>query len=70
MPLQPSTAHTRSLDRPPSVSIAPVAVGVGAEPALGKNGLPVVNDLDGRGPLVRIHPDDDLIHCLSSLELG
>jgi hypothetical protein len=41
----------------------PVAVPVGAEPAARQYGLPVVDDLDRRRPLVRIHPDDDSSHA-------
>jgi hypothetical protein len=46
-----------------------VAVAVGAEPALPDSLFPVVDDLDGRGTLVRVHADDDLRHpdCCSSL---
>ena len=40
----------------------PIAVAVGAETALGEDLLPVVDDLDRRGPLVRIHADDDGCH--------
>jgi hypothetical protein len=65
-----------ALDRPDPLRIAPpegehrlVALPIRAEPAAGQQGLPIVDDLDRRGPLVRIHPDDDLIHCFSSLEL-
>ena len=39
-----------------------VAVGVRAEAPLRDRLLPFVDDLDGRGPLVRIHPDDDSSH--------
>ncbi|GIF02383.1 hypothetical protein Ari01nite_98470 [Paractinoplanes rishiriensis] len=39
---------------------------VGAEPALRQGSFPLVDDLDGRGPLVRIHPDDPS-HLLISL---
>jgi hypothetical protein len=39
-----------------------IAVVVSAEPTLGKDLLTVVDDFDGRGPLVRIHADDDVAH--------
>jgi hypothetical protein len=39
-----------------------VAVAVGSEPALSDGLFAVVDDLDGRGPLVRIYADDDLSH--------
>jgi hypothetical protein len=43
----------------------PVAVPVGAEPTTRQHRLAVVDDLDRRRPLVRIHPDDDAPHaCL------
>jgi hypothetical protein len=58
-----------ALDRPLAVFVsAPgsehrlVAVGVGAEAALPDRLFTFVDDLDGRGPLVRIHPDDDSSH--------
>jgi hypothetical protein len=49
----------------------PVAVGVRAESALRQYVLALVDDLDGRGPLVRVHPDDDRSHIvlLASAEL-
>jgi hypothetical protein len=39
-----------------------ITVAVGAEPALPENPRTLVDDLNGRGPLMRIHPDDDLGH--------
>jgi hypothetical protein len=44
-----------------------VAVAVGAEPALPDGLLPLVDDLNGGGTLVRIHPDDDASHLRISL---
>jgi hypothetical protein len=41
-----------------------VSVSVGAEPAFGDGLLAMVHDLDGCGPLVRIHADDDSRHCV------
>jgi hypothetical protein len=56
-----------ALDRPDPVLMLPaelehrlVAVTVGAEPASREDLLAVVDDLDGSGPLMRIHADDDL----------
>ncbi|WP_246608076.1 phosphotransferase [Paractinoplanes toevensis] len=58
-----------ALDRPLAVFVTAaggqhglVAVGVGAEAALPDRLFTLVDDLDGRGPLVRIHPDDDASH--------
>src|ERR1035437_9317472 len=45
-----------------------VTVAVSAEPALRQNPLAAVDDLDRRGPLMRVHPDDHMSHdSLSSL---
>ena len=44
-----------------------VAVAVGAEPALPDDLLPLVDDLDGGGTLMRIHLDDDASHPRISL---
>jgi hypothetical protein len=41
----------------------PVAVPVGAEPAAAEDRLPIVEDLDRRRQLVRIHSDDDAAHA-------
>jgi hypothetical protein len=41
-----------------------VALGVGAEPALGQGFLSFVDGLDRGRPLVRIHPDYDTAHAL------
>ena len=56
-----------ALDRPHAVSVPAaggehrlIAVLVSAEPALPDGLLALVDDLDGRRPLVRTHPDDDL----------
>jgi hypothetical protein len=61
-------------DRPAAIGVLAgggehrlVAVVVGAEPALFQDPFPLVDDLDGRGSLVRIHPDDDPSHLLISL---
>jgi hypothetical protein len=58
-----------ALDRPQAIFVSAsggehrfVAGGVGAEAALPDRLLTLVDDLDGRGPLVRIHADDDLSH--------
>src|SRR4051794_37117116 len=61
-----------ALDRPDPVLVLQaefehhlVAAAVGAEPALREDLLAVVDDLDGRGPLIRVHADDDLSHACS-----
>jgi hypothetical protein len=58
-----------ALDRPYPVGVLAaggqhglVTGAVGAEPALPDDAFTLVDDLDGRGPLVRIHSDDDLGH--------
>jgi hypothetical protein len=58
-----------ALDRPLAVFVSaaggehrPVAVGIGTEPGLPDRLFTLVDDLDGRGPLVRIHPDNDPSH--------
>jgi hypothetical protein len=38
--------------------------GFGYVPAAGQDLLPVVDDFDGGGSLVRIHADDDGLHCV------
>jgi hypothetical protein len=40
----------------------PVAAHIGTEPALGPQNLPAVPGLDRHRQLVRIHPDDHLVH--------
>jgi hypothetical protein len=55
-PLREPAAHSEHL---------PVAVLVSAEPARGQHGLALVDNLNRRRPLVRIHADDDASHvCL------
>jgi hypothetical protein len=63
-----------TLDRPLAVLVPTtgsehglVAVAVGAEPAPPDRLLTLVDDLDGRRPLVWIHPDDDPSHQRISL---